>query len=83
MSTRKTKVESTGPTQSPDPKRLISDDPTGSPARHQQQVQVCTTDEQRHARPSVLYTNDIGNAVKHGIMGFGDALTSPADTPPR
>ena len=28
---KKDKVESMGPTQSPDPKRLISDDPAGSP----------------------------------------------------
>jgi hypothetical protein len=28
---KKDKVESMGPTQSPDPKRLISDDPSGSP----------------------------------------------------
>jgi len=52
-------------------------------AGHQQQDQVCTTDEQRQADPAYCITNDLGNALKHGIMGFGDALTSPANTPPR
>jgi hypothetical protein len=45
--------------------------------------QVCTTDSQRQADPAYCITNDFGNALKHGIMGFGDALTSPTDTPPR
>jgi hypothetical protein len=45
--------------------------------------QVCTTDAQRQTDPAYCITNDLGNALKHGIMGFGDALTSPADTPPR
>ena len=54
-------------------------------ARRQQhqQDQACTTDEQRQADPAYCITNDFGNALKHGIMGFGDALTSRADTPPR
>jgi hypothetical protein len=45
--------------------------------------QVCTTDTQRQEDPAYCITNDLGNALKHGIMGLGDALTSPADTPPR